>query len=271
MVISSSLFRPLVDRFLPRFGSFYRLWRDTERQMRKFKVTPYNFRFAGNYAMASGEFEPQETRILINQIKDTDIFIDVGANVGFYTCLARSLGKHTVAFEPLYHNLRYLYRNLLENSWNDIEVYPVGLSDRVGIMPLYGAGTGASLIKGWAGASESLCRLIPVSTMDIILKKRFVGKKLTIKVDVEGAELSVLNGALGILERSPRPFWLVEINIAKHYPENHNPNFVQVFETFWRYGYQARTLSNNEILPEHLKCSVRDGTYKGESENYIFS
>ena len=141
MVISASIFRPLVDRVLPQLGSFYRMWRDSKSQMRKPKTTPYGFKFAGNDAMEIGKFEPKETQILIKQLTNTDVFVDVGANLGFYTCLACSLVKQTISFEPFYQNLRYLYRNLAENSWNDVEVYPVGLRDRAGIMPLYGAGT----------------------------------------------------------------------------------------------------------------------------------
>lgn len=270
MAIFVSMFRPLIDRFFPILGSFYRTWRDTQSQLRRFKVTPYGFKFAGNNAMETGNFELKETEILIKSLADTDVFIDVGANVGFYTCLSRSLGKKTIAFEPLYQNLRYLYRNLAENSWDDVEVYPVGLSDRPGIVALYGAGTGASLIKGWAGSSESISQMIPTSTMDIILQKRFVGKRLTIKLDVEGVELAVLNGALGILQQSPRPFWLLEIDLDKHHPKGRNPYFIQVFETFWRYGYEARSLTNTKIQPEQLKSSVRDGTYQEEYYNYVF-
>lgn len=88
MVMSASILRPLVDRFFPKLGSFYRTQRDTESQMRKSKATPYGFKFAGNDAMATGNFEPKATKILIKQITDTDVFIDVGANVGFYSCLA---------------------------------------------------------------------------------------------------------------------------------------------------------------------------------------
>ena len=94
----------------------------------------------------------EETALMRQHLSQSDVFIDVGANIGFYSCLARSLGKQVIAIEPLLKNLNHLYSNLIDNTWKDVEVFPVGLSDHPGLAVLYGASsTGASLISNWVG------------------------------------------------------------------------------------------------------------------------
>ncbi len=170
------------------------------------KSTPLGFLFGGlgsqhHRAMQNGTFEPAEVRCLSELIRSTDVFVDVGANVGYYTCLARSLGKYAIAIEPMQSNLRCLLKNLQSNEWGDTEVVPIGLSDKIGIATLFGASsTGASLIDHWAGAPSTIHRFIPVSTLDTVLGERFPGRRLLIKVDVEG-EHQVLVGSKNLLRR----------------------------------------------------------------------
>ena len=81
---------------------------------------------AGYNAMQDGSYEIDETRNIIACLKDAEVFIDIGANVGYYTCIARSMDIKVLAVEPLWHNLQYIYHNLNINNWTDVEVYPVG-------------------------------------------------------------------------------------------------------------------------------------------------
>ena len=71
-----------------------------------------------------------------------------------------------IAFEPIQRNLRYLCQNIRANGWSGAEVYPIALSRRAEILEIYGSDTGASLVKGWAGTSESHVTLVPSSSMD---------------------------------------------------------------------------------------------------------
>jgi FkbM family methyltransferase len=211
------------------------------RQMRQYpaKVTPLGFRLMGNGAMQNGGFEPNETRLLQRVAEDIDVFVDAGANVGYFVCLMRSLNKHVVAIEPLRKNLDYLFANLAENRWTDVEVLPVGLAAEPGILEIYGGGTGASLIPNWAGASKVLRNTIPVNTLDNLLGTRFDGRRLFIKIDVEGGELDLLRGAQHALAMSPPAKWLVEICLTENHPDGCNPDFAEVFGALWERGYKA--------------------------------
>lgn len=217
--------------------------------------SPFGFDFIGTAAMQDGTFEPEETHIINSELADCDVFIDIGANVGYFTCLARSRGKNVIAVEPLADNLNFLYANLRNNDWSDVEVFPLGLAEKPGIAEIYGGGTGASLISGWAGNSDIWKRTIALSTLDVIIGERFSGNKLLIKIDVEGFEHSVLKGAFNVLRMNPKPTWLIEICLTEHHPDGMNPNFSDIFELFWSCGYKAITadkhkfvVTNNDII-----------------------
>src|SRR4051794_38076068 len=217
--------RNLLEQRAPAIASGIRAMREELRAHKAEPVrTPLGFVLAGDASMQNGTFEPVETALLRRRIAEADIFIDVGANVGFYTCLARMAGKHAIAIEPLADNLRYLYRNLQANGWNDVEVWPLGIAPRPGLLTLYGAQTGASLVPGWAGVSTAFSRMVAVTTLDLIAGGRFQGQRIVVKIDVEGAEYGVLEGAPALLSRRPRPVWLIEVVRDLHRPGG-NPDF----------------------------------------------
>ncbi|MBU1730685.1 FkbM family methyltransferase [Patescibacteria group bacterium] len=224
-------------------------------------------------AMQEGIFEAQETLLLREYLRSADVFVDVGANIGFYSCLARLADKHVIAVEPLSKNLEYLYANILANAWTDIEVFPVGLSDRPGLSTLYGgSSTGASLISSWAGAARLFRHIIPVSTLDVLLNVRFAGKKVLIKIDVEGAEYPVLLGATKVMCMQPKPTWMVEICLNEFHPDGMNPNFQDTFNLFWQYGYEARTADQNNRLIQRADVDrwVKNGRRDSGAINYKF-
>jgi FkbM family methyltransferase len=208
---------------------------------RKSTPTPFGFNFAGPNAMKNGEFEPDETGQLRDLLESADVFVNVGANVGYYVCHARHLGKKVVAIEPLEQNVQLLQRNLLANGWRDVEVFPLALGDRIGLEPLYGGGTAASLVSGWAGSSPRHFRMVPVTTLDNLLGDRFVGERILFLIDVEGFELPVLRGAIRQFTHRPAPAWFIEICIDEHQPGETqiNPDLVSTFEVFWEHGYAA--------------------------------
>lgn len=241
-------------------------------------TTPFGFtlisrNYIANRMMLHGTFESDEVDIIRNHQHTSDVFIDVGANIGYYTCLARSLGKYVVAVEPQPQNLECLYDNLSSNSWSDTEVFPLGLSNNPGLLTLYGAsGPSASLVKGWAGYSEFFKRVIPVNTMDNILGDRFVGKKLFIKIDVEGAEYDVLMGAGKTLKMSPRPTWFIEVCLSEFHPGKLNPNYAATFDLFWQNGYEVHLANkeNQPVTPAVIKKWLADKRSTMNGFNYLF-
>lgn len=235
------ILKRVVERSAPALASSYRLIRDDISARRlSSRQTPFGFGLVGDQSMQDGTFEPEETALLQERLTVAELFVDVGANIGYYTCLALSKKIPVISVEPLPSNLRILFRNLQANGWSHSEVWPMGVSSRPGLVDIFGGGTAASIVSGWAGSSEAFRQTIAVTTLDLLLRDRFAGKRLLIKVDVEGAEEAVLGGASETLARATAPEWLVEITLGQHLSGG-NPNFARTFETFWSHGYEART------------------------------
>jgi FkbM family methyltransferase len=266
-------FRKAVDTHLPLAGRAYRLARDVGGTGR-FKQTSYGFRLAGSPAMTEDGFEICMVSALLSGLETHDVVVDIGANVGFYSCLASSRGKHVLAFEPSERNLRFLFRNLWENEFRNVEVFPLGLGTRCGLSAIYGFGGISSFVPGWAQAEKARFSVVPVTTLDSIIGTRFEGQRLLIKMDVEGFELDVLGGASAILSMQPHPTWLVEILLRDAVvPGGVNPRFRDVFEVFRSKGYQCRKLdqgqtpvSEKDVERWQAQEFVEDGT-----TNFLFS
>lgn len=264
-----------------RFAYLSREWIHTYvwKQQRRAR-TPYGFElisgsYSANRAMLTGEFEQEEVAIIKEFLATTDLFVDIGANIGFYTCLALQSGKHVVAVEPKRSNLDLLCQNVTINGWinGECEVQPFGLSDKAGLLKLYGAtGTAASLLKGWAGHSEKFSEIVPVTSLDKILRGVSPDTKIFLKVDVEGAEYSVLRGALHTLDHPQQIAWLVEICLNEYHPTESNPHYRATFELMWEHGYQAFTADSRRtpVRKEDVDTWVKQNHCDLHAINFLF-
>lgn len=267
------LFKPIVERS-PRLTQFYRNSRDLLDRSQPSMQTPWGFNFSGHAQMASGNFEPEETKLVRELLQEVDILVNIGANAGYYCCHALNLGKPVIAVEPIARNLHYLLRNITENGWaQQAEIFPVALGAQADVLNMWGGGTGASLVKGWAGISESYVTSVPVLTMDRVLGDTLRGKKALILVDIEGAELMMLQGANNTLDNEPRPVWMVEVSTTEHQPDGveTNPAFKKTFEQFFDRGYRAYTAdrSGRELKASDVEEVAAD-LLKTDVNNYIF-
>jgi FkbM family methyltransferase len=249
--------RLLADKF-PKIAATFRELKDIKNFNQSSKMTQLGFMFCGHKGMQRGTFEQQETVLIQKILSRIDVLVNVGANIGYYVCLGLQNNKKVIAFEPIASNLKYLLRNIKINGWqNNVEIFPVALSNKAGIIEIYGGGTGASLIKGWAQTPDSYLTLVPSSTMNVALGERLKGKKILLIVDIEGAENMMLEGSSILLDMNPKPIWFVEICCTEHQPKGIriNPNLLQTFEKFWDKGYDSmtadrflRAITKSEIL-----------------------
>lgn len=222
-------------------SKFYRGIRDQLDKNDPFIRTPWGFKLSGNERMASGRFEPDEVKIVRDILAETDLFINAGANIGYYVCHALSLNNEVVAVEPVRRNVHYLMRNIYTNGWgNKVEIYPVAAGEKADILPMWGGNTGASLVKNWAKNSEDYVSYVPVVPLDRITSGLASGRHIFILADVEGFEYSLLKGAKKLLQYEPRPVWMVEISKAGHHPDKKNGNqkFKETFRIFTDAGYK---------------------------------
>ncbi len=254
----------------------YRKRRDS-RALSVFRQTQFGFSLAGPDYVVKPDWEAEEKQVFLEYLDRSSVCIDIGANVGFYSCLAGSRGKQVIAFEPLPANLKFLYANIEHNSLTDVEVFPLGLSDKPGLSRLYGIESMASFVSGWGKNRNprNTYSVVPVTTLDNVTTGRFEGSQLLIKMDVEGFEYQVLKGARKMLDLDPKPYWLVE-NMLSHptIPGGFNERFGQVFDLFWRHKYKAACVTPDRSAVEradveHWLAAVK--TTSPGTDNFLFT
>ena len=150
----------------------------------------------GKRAVPSGEFFRSERPVLedlLSNLEPTDVFWDVGADKGLYTCLsAKQLSSGTVvAFEP--HPIRggELFRNLKRNGLN-VSIERIALSNDEGTADF------GYEIAPTDGNSDLTVR---TATGDSIIDAGSVLPPNVLKIDVEGAEYEVIEGLKSTLNR----------------------------------------------------------------------
>ncbi|MEO8214248.1 MAG: FkbM family methyltransferase, partial [Myxococcales bacterium] len=206
----------------------------------------------------------------LTQLSSVDLVIDCGANAGLYTCLAASRGVSVMAIEPYPLCLSILYRNLRDNAFKvPIEVYPMALGDQAGVAPLYGRGQGASLLAGWGGLPTFDTQLVSVIPLDALVGRRFDGKRILLKVDVEGGEWNLLKGATQVLAQ--RPHVLMELSFSKNQPTGRHPHFREILDLFWGLKYTLMAASGPRgaalITPSRVDAWFARGAADLPSEN----
>lgn len=154
---------------------------------------------AGNNACWFGTYEVSRLRALENAATKGAVVYDVGANVGIYSLLAshRVGASGTVyAFEPLDRNLTYLRRHISLNHLQNCFVLETAVSNREGVLPFSAAAWNSHMAR----LSPDGEMLVPSTTLDAcIYGERQLRPPNLIKVDVEGAEFEVLQGAVRTL------------------------------------------------------------------------
>ncbi len=237
--------------------------------------TPFGFMLSAPETMQNGTFEQEETKLIRAILDHSDSFVNVGANVGYYCCFAQLHGVKTVAFEPIPNNADQLKKNIRVNGWGDnISVLPVAVGESSGIAEMFGEGTGASLIKGWARNPKSLMNYVSIVRMDDVLQPPQKGQNMFVLMDVEGFELFALKGAQNLINAKQKPVWLIEINLTDLQPEGVliNPYGAETFQIMKDAGYEVYDAytGTRHISWDEVEAATGP-TGKGfERHNFIF-
>jgi len=166
-------------------------------------------------------YEPIETELIKQKIKNDDVVIDVGSNIGYYTLLfASKIGPqgHVFSFEPAPENSKILKSNVALNNFQNVTVEEFAVSNKSGKVDLYLADEGIGqhrIHESRFGKSSISVKMISI---DEYLSEK--SQKIDfVKIDVEGAEYDVLKGMENILNVNPSIELLLEfnpINLIEH-------------------------------------------------------
>lgn len=197
-----------------------------------------------------------EVRLLPSLIDRRRNAVDVGANKGTYSYFMARLARQVYAFEP---NPK-MFAVLRRTAGRNVTALPLALSDRSGTATLrvpYGRNSnqGSSL-----AAAKPMAHFIPLEIESRRLDEVGLGDIGFIKIDVEGHEREVLEGALQTIARD-RPTLLVEIEEA-----HTGVPLMQSIEWVSALGYDAYFARDGRLQP----VAALDPAQHGYIFNFIF-
>jgi len=170
--------------------------------------------FIQDHLLNNGEYEPAIVNLIRQTLRPEDLFIDVGANMGCHTLVAASLGARVHSFEPAPHLQARLTKHVEINRLKEVvSIVAAALGSEIGQATLHVAERdddgSHSLISGIPASSVERV-IVPVTTLDAHIKDTNCGPPRLIKIDVEGYEARVLDGAVNLTRSTPAPIFIIE-------------------------------------------------------------
>ncbi|SRR6266436_1282734 len=211
------------------------------------KLAPEGAIAAGIWSGAN--FEPGELALVSSLLAPDSVFLDVGANVGVYSLLASKVAPSAriFAFEPARKTFGLLSRNLQLNNASNVTPIHLALGNSSGEASLNlnvpgkdGLNTIGVLSHPDTEAAGQ--ETVSITTLDDYLRSASIDRVDLMKVDAEGAELSIFEGASGLLERPDAPAILYEAFSFITRGFAYHP--VEIFWLLDRYGFSCFTLNS---------------------------
>ncbi|MDF0552044.1 FkbM family methyltransferase [Kamptonema sp. UHCC 0994] len=158
------------------------------------------------------KWEPHVETVVINLLKPGSVFVDIGANIGYYTLLASSLLQNSgkvIAFEPNPLNLQLIYASIVENRFSNITVYPFAVSDSQQILGFSTESSNGNVVsEGNVSAVNNQMFVSAIKGDDLLLQEKQIN---LIKLDIEYHEPWALRGMDKTIKKH-RPIIITEFH-----------------------------------------------------------
>ncbi|MEJ2602177.1 MAG: FkbM family methyltransferase [Gammaproteobacteria bacterium] len=207
----------------------------------------------GRHIYKYGAHEPETTAYLKRtlEIRDGDVLLDVGANIGWYSLILDRIAGATqadiYAFEPDPDNFALLGQNRRLNGASHVHPLELGVADE----------NGTSELHLFDGSNRGRHSLLPIHqgtrieirtiTLDDFWQQEGLGERVPrlLKMDIEGFELPALRGARGVLRRCP----LVILEYSPRYMHAAGLEPADLLDYMASAGFAPSVLGNGALVP----------------------
>jgi FkbM family methyltransferase len=203
----------------------------------------------GRFIYYFGTWEPNLTHWISQRLKDGDVFVDVGANVGYFSLLASTLvgSGHVVAVEPTPRAFDMLQESMRRSRVTNVRAVNAAAWHERSVLQMFSGAnlTMSSLMSDWAARWNDYesCD-VPADRLADILTPQEMKSARIVKIDVEGAEWHVIEGMVELLESCREDLEImVEVTPKLLAAEQHTSD--ELFELFGRYGFRPYILEND--------------------------
>lgn len=206
-----------------------------------------------------GLHEYSDMAFLIHFLREDDWFADIGANIGSYTVLASAhAGAKTVSIEPVPSTFAQLIKNVSVNQITDkVNTLNIAIGSQSGYIDFTSS---LDTMNHVAKKEEINTIKVLVETLDTVLQN--YETPILLKIDVEGFETEVINGASATLQQNNLKAIIIELNgLGKRYGYDekkiHNKLIGLGFSSYL-YTPSDRLLTIVENFGTHNTIYIRD-------------
>jgi len=203
----------------------------------------------GSEIYRNGCYEPETVNIFNQIIKPGMVFLDIGTHVGQYTLLASKLVGPDGAvhsFEPDPDTFAHLALNVSMNNLQNVHPVQAALSGKNGWADFYLSSSGymgTNSLRTPSYHSGEVCKVRTI-TLDSYIKENNIAKIDVMKLDVEGAEIDILQSSLNIL-KDMKPLLVVEFNKVADMRFDHSAHGLKDLLT--SLGYEILRIDNDGL------------------------
>jgi FkbM family methyltransferase len=200
---------------------------------------PYTTLIRTNFGLDDG------LKLSLGLLRRRGTFVDLGANIGYYTLPLAARGVRTLAVEALPQNYSTLLLSLIKNGFTKVTPVHAAVWGSTGVLQVTGSSAWGQVLLTGAGSPvpclrlEDLCRAYGFPEPDLI------------KIDIEGAELAVVEGAKGFLQPKRCPQIIFEANAWADI--NFKYRVESLLEAFESLGYSLYTIWQGLLVPHTSK------------------
>lgn len=192
--------------------------------------------------------EPFSTKALRSELNEGMVCLDIGANLGYYATMeSKAVGGsgHVIAIEPSPTNFSYLKRNMELQKTSNYELFNFAVGDKDGSVNfLISKKSNLSKVVSEEEKIPDGCEIIniPLTTLDKFVYEKQLNRLDLIRMDVEGYELQILEGAKQIIKKF-KPMMQIEI----HTKILGKQNLKKVLLDLKNFGYEIKFFIAREI------------------------
>ena len=194
--------------------------------------------------IALKQFEREETEFLYKFVKKDFVCLDIGSNIGYYSVLFASKGAKVYSFDPVRENYAIQTMTCALNPKLAIELRNCAIGSSSGMIS-FSVPEQTSLTRI---NSNSVARGQDARTVELIaIDELYLPKVDVIKIDVEGAEETVIKGMLDTLQRcKPK---LIMIELVEEHLREFGSSIAAVFDLLATQGMSPMVLNDGKLSP----------------------
>ena len=207
-----------------------------------------------------GTYEEETTKLFSEILKEGITVLDLGANIGYYSLLAgKQIGEKgkVFAFEPWHESFSLLQKNIEVNGFKNIIPVAKAVSNQCGRQKLFLASDPGQHSLGGDANCESV--EVDVTSVDEFVREQNISVDL-VKMDVEGAEMSVLEGMAETISKNPHIKIITEF-VPEHLELN-NCSPSAFLEKLFSYGFKLYVINDEKHTRELMTPDNTDDFIK---------